>query len=195
MHRDHLTALLNNYFPTDSAEQAYKNLMLEFLQSCSDCFERSCQMGHFTASAFLLNKTHDKALLMHHAKLDRWFQPGGHCDGDSNTLNVAIKEAQEESGIEQITAVSPEIFDIDIHLIPENKKRGEHAHYHFDIRFLLESETENFVLNRESKELKWFTSDISELPNQSPSITRMFDKWRKRTEIIQNKTKEKPVVF
>ena len=152
--------------------------MLEFLHTCENCFFRECQVGHFTASAFLLNQKKDKTLLMHHTKLDKWLQLGGHCDGDHNVLQVAIKEAQEESGIHTIKALSKQIFDIDIHLIPQFKSIP--AHYHFDVRFLLYSEKdEPVVSNKESKELKWFSKDISELPTKNPSIMRMFNKWNK----------------
>ena len=117
-----------------------------------------------------------KALLMHHNKLDIWVQVGGHCDGNPNVLEVAIKEAQEESGINGIEPVSEEIFDIDIHLIPGNTREKEH--YHYDVRFLLQvTSDEQIVQNRESKELRWIGKKLTSLPTQNPSIIRMFNKW------------------
>lgn len=114
---------------------------------------------------------------MHHAKLDNWFQLGGHCDGDSDVLAVAIKEAREESGILNIVPVFDAIFDIDIHLIPENKR--EKAHYHYDVRFLLQvASDEQLIINSESKELRWITQDIKSLPANTKSIVRMFNKWQ-----------------
>lgn len=178
MHRQNLLQKLHNYHPVYPQEVAYKQRIIEFVQQHPDCFERSLAVGHITASSMLLNKQKTHALLMHHAKLDQWFQLGGHCDGESDTLAVAIKEAQEESGIIDITAVSQAIFDIDVHLIPANKKDA--AHYHYDIRYLLQvNSDENIVINNESKELKWFTPDIQQLPTQSQSVTRMFEKWSK----------------
>ncbi len=150
--------------------------MLSFLDLYPNCFNRELSIGHFTASAWLINKQGTHALLMHHAKLGQWFQLGGHCDGNSNTLEVAIKEAQEESGIQQIEAVSPQIFDIDIHLIPANKK--DPAHFHYDVRFLLQvTSDEQVVQNRESNELRWISKDPSDLPTSSPSLCRMHEKW------------------
>jgi len=168
--------LLLSYHPADAHEQLFKNEMLAFFSTHADCFERSLEVGHFTASCWLLNKVGDKALLMHHAKLDRWFQLGGHCDGNPDMLAVSIKEAQEESGIRAIAPVSSEIFDIDIHLIPENKK--EKAHYHYDVRFLLQVVSdEEVVQNAESKELRWIDKNGSELIHGNRSLERMFDKW------------------
>jgi len=176
MHRSIFLKMLKNYHPIDDAEQSFKRQIIEFTVNNVDCFERSLSIGHITASSWLLNKDHSKALLMHHAKLDKWFQLGGHCDGDSDVLGVAIKEAQEESGINSIEAAQPSIFDIDIHLIPENSK--EKAHYHYDVRFLLHvMSDENIVQNNESKELRWISKNRNELPTDSVSVVRMFEKW------------------
>ncbi len=168
--------MLNEYHPSAPEEQEYKTRMLTFIKDHDDCFERSLAIGHITASAWLLNKAQTHALLMHHAKLDRWVQLGGHCDGDPDVLNVAIKEAQEESGIQGIEPVSNTIFDIDIHLIPANSKEKEH--YHYDVRFLLRvTSDKDVVQNNESKELRWISKDKNELPTKEQSVTRMFKKW------------------
>lgn len=176
MHRNKLLALLHNYHPINEDEQLSKKRMIEFVSTYDDCFERSLEIGHITASAWLLNKNKTHALLMHHAKLDKWFQLGGHCDGNADVLNVAIKEAQEESGINVIEPLLESIFDIDIHLIPENKKEKEH--YHYDVRFLLRvMNDEEIIQNSESKELRWIGKNWNELPTSEESVMRMFDKW------------------
>lgn len=176
MHRNQLFELLANYDPT-SEEQGYKDRMIEFLQQHEDAFERSLSIGHFTASAWLVSNDGTQALLMHHAKLNLWVQLGGHCDGQTDILAVAIKEAQEESGILGIEPMSIEIFDIDIHTIPASSKEPEHEH--FDVRFILQVVSdEDFVKNSESKELRWVGLDKAELPTQERSVTRIFDKWK-----------------
>jgi len=175
MHRNLLKNLLQQY-QASPEEQDYKKRMLLFLDESSDCFERSLTSGHFTASAWLESKDGSQVLLMHHTKLNMWVQFGGHCDGNSDVLAVAIKEAQEESGVKSIEPVSSEIFDIDIHRIPANSKEPEHDHY--DIRFLLKvTSDESFVKNNESKALAWFGKDKSKLPTDSRSVIRMFEKW------------------
>lgn len=172
-----LVELLTCYNPTDTAECEYKKIILNFLKDYPNAFERSFDVGHITASAWLVNKNNTKALLMHHKKLDIWVQLGGHCDGNTDALAVAIKEAQEESGIMGIQPVSGAVFDIDIHLIPENKK--EKAHYHYDIRFLLQvMSDEDYVQNEESNALMWIDKNTYELPTKERSVTRMFDKWK-----------------
>jgi 8-oxo-dGTP pyrophosphatase MutT (NUDIX family) len=177
MKRTVLLEQLKRYEPSFKEEIDFKHRMISFIHENPDCFERTLEQGHITASAWLLNNEGSKALLMHHAKLNAWFQLGGHCDGDPDVVRVAIKEAQEESGILGIEAISRDIFDIDIHLIPENKK--EKAHYHYDVRFLLRvASDEQMVQNHESKELRWFANDPSLVPNCNRSTQRMFEKWQ-----------------
>ncbi len=176
MKRALLQQLLSEYNPQHSEEKVYKEQMITFMKLHPNCFDRSLEIGHFTASAWLVNKDNSKALLMHHAKLNDWLQLGGHADSNPDLLAVAIKEAQEESGILNIIAKSDEIFDIDIHLIPANSK--DKAHYHYDVRFLLQSVSdEPLIQNHESHELRWINKDKSELPTHSWSVVRMFEKW------------------
>lgn len=172
-----LQSLLEAYITEGEQDLRNKEAMLALLSSSSDCFARSCMPAHFTASAWLLDYTGQRCLLMHHAKLDRWVQLGGHCDGNPNLLMVAQREAQEESGIEAIEPVLSSIFDIDIHAIPAHKH--ELSHYHYDVRFLLQVKHDVPVLgNEESLALAWFDGDKVNLPCQEPSILRMFDKWQ-----------------
>ena len=176
MHRDYLLRLLNQYNPHIEQEIEHKDRIIAFVQDNENCFERELETGHITSSSWLLNKDASHAMLLHHKKLDKWFQPGGHADGDSNILAVAIKEAQEESGIQSIEHVSEEIFDVDVHLIPANSKDKEHFHY--DIRFLLQVKSdEELQVSEESRELRWISKNKEDLLTDEPSVTRMFYKW------------------
>lgn len=177
MHRKQLIDLLNRYMPVDHEEKASKEQILSFVNVQSDCFERTLEIGHITASCWLVNYDNTKALLTHHKKLNKWFQLGGHCDGDSDVVRVALKEAQEESGLKHLKAVSGEIFDISIHLIPQHKDVP--AHYHYDIRFLLQAiGNEDVMISDESHDLMWINKDGSNLPEDSDSVSRMVTKWQ-----------------
>jgi len=127
-----------------------------------------------------VNKERSHALFTHHRKLNRWLQLGGHADGDADILQVALKEVREESGLTNIVALSEQIFDIDIHLVPD----GSFGHYHYDIRFLLEGgRSEKLVISNESHDLAWIElSKMQEMIN-SPSILRMCVKTQEYTAI------------
>lgn len=150
---------LLNFAKTHPEQQDTADKMLRFITSTPDCFNRSHAEGHMTGSAWLVAPAGDKVLLTLHRKLQRWMQTGGHADGDPDTLRVALREAKEESGIEGIQPVNAEIFDIDIHLIPEHPAKGEQAHYHYDVRYLLRAPHEQFTVSEESDALAWWTKE------------------------------------
>jgi 8-oxo-dGTP pyrophosphatase MutT (NUDIX family) len=146
-----------------------------FIAEHPDCFERSLQVGHITGSAWVVDRERTHALLTHHRKLNKWLQLGGHADGDPDILRVALREAREESSLEEIRAVSESIFDIDIHVIPA--RGGEPEHLHYDVRFLLEAERgAPLVASHESRSLAWAPlSGIAAL-NPEESMIRMVAK-------------------
>ena len=96
-------------------------------------------------------------------------QLGGHCDGDSDVRRVSKKEAIEESGIRELQAKSNDIFDIDIHLIPESKT--EKSHFHYDMRFHFATKVIDVTISTESNDLRWFKKE--ELPSSSTYITNL----------------------
>jgi 8-oxo-dGTP pyrophosphatase MutT (NUDIX family) len=175
--RTPLIKLLQQYTPTEE-ESSHCKEILQFVQAHPHCFLRSLEVGHITSSAWLLNKTGSHALLLHHKKLDSWLQLGGHCDGESDVLAVAIKEAQEESGILGILPVSEDIFDVDIHYIPPYN--GTKEHWHYDVRFLLQvTSDEHLKLNEEANALRWISKNKEDLYalSKSRSLERMWEKW------------------
>ena len=174
MSRQELLNLLNSHIPADEFEWAMWASTIEFVKKNPRCFERSLAVGHVTASGWVVSPDRRAVLLMHHRKLNRWFQPGGHCDGDPDVLGVAMKEVWEETGI-RATPVSAAIFDIDVHSIPATNQ--EKAHYHYDIRFQLEADPSHVVArNHEAREVRWVPVEEVILYNSSESILRMVRK-------------------
>jgi 8-oxo-dGTP pyrophosphatase MutT (NUDIX family) len=167
--------LLSAYQPSPE-ELETKKRMIEFIQTHPDCFERSCEIGHVTGSAWLLSRDGQSVLLSHHVKYNEWTHLGGHCDGDTDVFRTALREAREESGIQGIEPVFPGIFDIEIHTVPQfgNVK----AHVHYDVTFLLRvTSDEDFIVSPESKALAWFGKDLAKFPSKRPSFLRLFNKW------------------
>ncbi|MHA7130975.1 NUDIX hydrolase [Algoriphagus namhaensis] len=148
-----------------------------------DAFLRSRIAGHFTASAWIVNRKRTHTLLTLHKKLGRWLQLGGHADGEENLALVALKEANEESGLKTLNMVDSTIFDIDKHIIPERKEVPQHFHY--DVRYLIEADIkEPLVLSNESISLAWITFDsVQDMIGYNPSILRMLEK-TSRSEIL-----------
>ncbi|MEO7477876.1 MAG: NUDIX hydrolase [Lysobacteraceae bacterium] len=148
----------------------------EFLADHVDAFERALAIGHFTGSAWLVSADGRRVLLTHHRKLDMWLQLGGHADGDTDLLRVALREAEEESGLDGLT-VEPSIFDLDRHRIPARGSDPEHWHY--DVRYVVHAgANEAFVVSDESHALAWREiADLVADKNVDDSVRRMAGKW------------------
>lgn len=155
-----------------------KDTVLRFqklLDDPEDPFFRTRLAGHITASSFVLNKDKTHTLFILHKKLQKWLQPGGHADGDRDTLAVAQKEVWEETGLET-HPFSQNIFDLDIHTIPERKNEPEH--FHFDIRYALVAKEDNLKSNHEVMACEWFALDNLPIEKLDPSVRRMADRWQ-----------------
>ncbi|MCO6465940.1 MAG: NUDIX hydrolase [Bradyrhizobiaceae bacterium] len=156
-------------------EQATVQRYTDFVQAVPDCFERSSQVGHVTAAAWLVDPSRRTVLLTHHAKLNKWLQLGGHADGNGDVHSVALTEAREESGIGEIELLSTQLFDVDIHPIPA--RGNDPAHFHFDVRFTALAAHTQHVVSSESHDLAWVPIDRIHLYNPEESLVRMATKW------------------
>jgi 8-oxo-dGTP pyrophosphatase MutT (NUDIX family) len=173
--RKDLVEFLQRYHSDFKTEQPFKDQFLELLLHPRAYF-RDHLPGHMTGSAWIVDNTGENILLTHHAKLNRWLQPGGHADGDEDILNVAQREAEEETGLKSLTLIGDSFFDIDIHTIPARNEFPEHLHY--DVRFLFQaSADESLVVTEESHALAWKKrNELPALVNYNESILRMSEK-------------------
>lgn len=171
---------LNNYTPKYENEKITLEKMKNFLEKHENFAYRTNLVGHFTGSAWVVNHDFTEALLIHHVKLNKWLQPGGHFEmEDTSFLDGAMREAREEIGIEGFRPVSNEIFDIDIHKIPE--KNSEPEHEHLDVRYILtiDNMDTSQIDAAEVHGAKWIPIDELLSENIEESIRRMAEKTKK----------------
>ena len=178
-----LQNLLSQYMPFDENESQMTARLSRFLHEGSTPFARelageNSERGHVTGSAWIVNHDGSKVVLLHHAKLGKWVQPGGHCDGESDVANVALREAREETGLE-VLLFDADIFDVDVHRIPEYWNTPEH--FHFDVRWLLQADENSApIVSEESRAVRWVSLEEAAALNSTPSIRRMIEKTRLR---------------
>ena len=155
--------------------------------SHADCFDRTCRPGHVTASAWVDDAGRDRLLLVHHRKLDRWLQPGGHADGQADVAAAALREVAEETGLARLAARRRLGRDADARSTSTSTSSPpattppasliEDAHEHHDVRFLVIADGDlTPQVSDESHDVRWFTADELHATTDEESVLRM---WRK----------------
>jgi 8-oxo-dGTP pyrophosphatase MutT (NUDIX family) len=168
MDRPALTALLRRLPPADEQEAGFITRMVKLLEEAQAPFSRA----HFTPEA-------DAVLLIHHKKLNRWLQPGGHVEADdADALSAARREVLEETGLDGLTALGDGLFDCDIHVIPAMK--GDPAHEHHDLRFLFRAPTRDFVAGDEFHGARWVRLEDVNAVESDASVMRAVQKLIRR---------------
>lgn len=151
------------YQPRNEQEEKDKRLMLDFLKNNPDAFLRSNRIGHMTASAWVTNRERNKVLMVYHNIYDSWSWCGGHADGETDLLHVALKECREETGLTHVRPVSEDIFSLECLTVNGHEKRGAYvsSHLHLNITYLLEADENDAlaVCEGENSAVRWFTPE------------------------------------
>lgn len=174
---------LKAYEPYSEQEANDKAVMLRLLanESGPDIFTRENEVTHFTASSWLVNKEHTKVLMIYHNIYNSWAWTGGHADGETDLLAVAIKEAQEETGVKTITPVSKEIFSVEILTVDGHVKRGKYvpSHLHLNVTYLLEADEVEVLRVKadENSGVEWFALEEALEKSSEPwMVERVYRK-------------------
>jgi 8-oxo-dGTP pyrophosphatase MutT (NUDIX family) len=175
MDRRNLVELLQAHKAFDGRERVMRDALVRFVQDHENCAARDLQAGHLTGSAWIVDKDLTHTLLTHHRKLNLWVQLGGHVENDADMLSASWREAREESGLEDLQLLAPDIFDVDIHTIPA--RRDEPEHFHYDIRYAFQADRHaKLTVSRETRELAWVALSEIEALTTEESILRMVRK-------------------
>lgn len=172
---------IKRYVPYNEQEKADKAVILQCLETFEDVLSRDNKIVHFTSSAFVVNKTMDKVLVIHHNIYNSWSWTGGHADGEEDLLAVAVKELKEETGVVNIKLVIPGIFSLDILPVLGHVRKGEYVcpHLHLSAAFLIEAD-ENDVLcvkEDENSGVKWIPLKELNIYSNEPHMHKVYDKF------------------
>ena len=171
---------LENYQPKNKQEETDKEAMLTFITRNDDCLLRSNLVGHFTSSAIIVNKDTSKVLFIHHNIYNSWAWVGGHNDGDEDSLYVALKEAKEETGLNDFKVVSKEIAGIDTIYVMSHIKKGIFVsdHLHFNITYILQANEADKVTIKpdENSGVRWFNIEELDSIVDEPRMKPIYNK-------------------
>jgi 8-oxo-dGTP pyrophosphatase MutT (NUDIX family) len=176
-----LKELLARHVPSDDKEREDLERMRAFAAQLPSPFSRAQANAHFTGSAVVVDPRGERVVLLHHAKLQRWLQPGGHADeADAGSMEAtALREAREETGCRvRLHPSAPQPLDVDIHRIPARKDEPEHLH--LDVRFLVIAEDPEALAYdpQESSGAQWLDWASALARADEPPLRRLLEKAR-----------------
>lgn len=172
---------IKKYSPCCEQEEHDKAVIIDFIEKNDDAFLRTNLIAHITASSWAVNKAHDKVLMIYHNIYDSWAWTGGHADGETDLLAVALKECREETGIENVHPVSDEIFSLEILTVDGHEKRGRYvpSHLHLNVTYLLEADENDalHICEAENSGVKWFSlADALKASSEPWFVERIYKK-------------------
>ena len=168
-----LRSVLLDHAPADALEARHRDRMLELLGTVDPFGRDHFVPGHFTASAFVGSPDGASLLLILHAKLGLWLQPGG-----VDVVAAARREVAEETGLsgDSVTTDGDGLLDVDIHGIPPNPRKGEPGHEHFDVRVLLRAQTLELAAGSDALAARWVRLEDVEDAGTDDSVLRAVRK-------------------
>lgn len=172
--------LIKRYNPYNEQEKKDKEIMLYCIDRFDDILTRKNQLAHMTSSAFVINDTGDKVLMVYHNIYHAWSWPGGHADGEQDLLAVAVKELREETGVHNVRPVTPNLFSLDILPVSGHIKKGKYvsAHVHLSVAFLIKAdENEELIVKEdENSGVKWLSVDKMNLYTNEAHMQKVYEK-------------------
>lgn len=172
---------IKNYIPHNEEEAKDKNVALLSISQFNNLLTRENPLIHVTSSGYIVNNRRTKVLMVHHNIYKTWCWTGGHADGDEDLLHVAIKEAKEETGVEDIRPITPEILSLDIIEVIGHYKRGKYvsAHLHLSLAYLLEADEEEEVKIKEDENsgVKWLPIDEIYKYSNEANMIKLYEKF------------------
>jgi len=177
----HFIDLIISYIPYNEQEEKDKAVFLNCLEVFEDILTRNNVIAHLTSSAFVVNRTRNKVLVVHHNIYNSWSWTGGHADGEEDLLAVAIKELKEETGVNNIRLITPGIFSLDILPVLGHKKRGVYVspNLHLSVAFLIEADENDvlYVKEDENSGVKWIPLEELNLYSNESHMHKVYDKF------------------
>jgi len=158
---DQLKSQIENFRPYDERETSDRELILRCMNTFPDVLTRENPVCHLTASCWVVNHEHTKALMLFHNIEQIWMWPGGHADGDSNLAEVAKREVLEETNLSSAHLVDHNFFDLEVFAVPPHVRRGKFvsSHLHLNLGYIFEAdEAETFQIKPdENSAIRWMT--------------------------------------
>lgn len=186
--------IIEDFAPMCPQEEADRALALKIIEEySSNVLTRDNLLAHFTSSGFVVNKTLDKVLMIHHLIYRTWAWTGGHADGEADLLAVAIREAKEETGIGSLRPLTGVMDSFDVLPVYGHEKKGAYVgtHLHLSAAYILIASEDDEIRIKEDENdgVRWIPRDEMDKYSNEPYLIRIYEKLWQRADAYEQRTK------
>ena len=194
MNRADLLLSLKNFQPWNEQETVDRGEIIRYIECIPDIFTRENRNTHMTASSWIVNQDRSRVLMVYHNIYDSWSWTGGHADGETDLLSVALREAKEETGIQHVHPVTDDIYSLEILTVDGHVKKGKYvsSHLHLNITYLLEADDSDKLIIKadENKAVAWYGLDAAVGASSEPWFRKwIYPKLNQKLNIFQENEK------
>ncbi len=177
------------YRPWNEQEERDKAVMLRVLSAMPDCFDRANEIAHFSASSWIVNRDGSRVLMAYHNLYNAWAWTGGHADGERDLLSVALREAQEETGV-HARPVTEDIYSVEILTVDGHEKRDRYvpSHLHLNVTYLLRADDKEPIRSKadENAAVRWFSlEEALQSCSEAWMVQRVYKKLNEKLRLYR----------
>ncbi|WP_455718202.1 NUDIX hydrolase [Anaerosporobacter sp.] len=179
---------IRNYTPFNEQEEQDKKVALDYITMFPNILTRDNDFAHMTASSWIVNKDRSKVLMIYHNIYQSWAWTGGHADGEDNMLNVAIREAMEETGIKTVKPIQDTMFSLELLCVNGHVKREQYvsSHIHINVTYLLEAdESEELAMKEdENSGVRWIAIEDAIKLSSEENMKVIYSKLNQKLALL-----------
>ena len=183
-----LRKIIEGYIPCCEQEREDKRMLLKYIDENPDILLRSNETAHFSASAWVVNPSRTRVLMLFHNIYNSWSWPGGHADGEEDLLGVALREVQEETGLTDIHPISEDVYSLEILTVNAHFKKGRYVvpHLHLNLTYLLEADDAQALHSKpdENSAVRWFPLEEAVAASTEPDMQVVYAKLNQKLKDI-----------
>lgn len=179
--------LLAAYAPQNAQEAADRQLMLDLFSTYGDALlTRACRVAHITSSSMIASPDGSQVLMIYHNLYNSWAWTGGHADGEDAPLDVALREAKEETGLAHLDVLTQDLIAVDILPVWGHEKRGQYVsgHLHLNLSYAFCADPRAPLQSKpdENSDVRWLPANALSSFVTEPDMLPVYHKILRRMQ-------------
>jgi len=167
-----IRSTIRNLTPFDAIEAVHRADVLEWIDSEAQLFrlnKPNIPAKHLVAYCVVIDREHNKILLVDHKKAERWLPPGGHVEPNEDPFKTAKRELYEELGLQLKPMHSTPLF---LTITMTTGQTIRHTDVTLWYVFFADCNIPITFISNEFRTIQWFSLDDLSNIESDPHIER-----------------------